>query len=179
MKETPIIFSPEVAQLVHEGKKTVIRRPIEPSGWEVLEEDDEIFREAMAGQCQYKPGDLLWVRNSFYDLPASSTNPGNYQIWDEVTKIVRWKTGEEIHGGNPHLDDWRHRPSIHMPKWACRTWLKVLKVSVERVQEITEEEAAKEGVSLAEFRVKWEKLYPGSWDRNAWVFAIDFKKVKP
>lgn len=194
MKEIPILFTPELAQLVHEGKKTVTRRPIKPSRWEALEVDTPEFREAMAEQCPYgQPGDLLWVRTSFYDLVPPSTNPANYQIWDAATKIVRWKTGEEIHGGKPHLYDWRHRPSVHMPKWACRTWLKVLKVSVERVQQITDDEAAKEGFGIRdrlggvysmyhgkwvkEFRSAWEKVYPGSWERNDLVWRVEFERV--
>lgn len=204
MKETPILFSPELAQLVHEGKKTVTRRPVKPqphdvaplakSGLGVKDRDAAIAAAVIEMGCPFgAPGDLLWVRNSFYDLPAPSTNPGNYQIWDEVTKIVRWKTGEEIHGGNPHLYDWRHRPSVHMPKWAARIWLKVLKVSVERVQEITDDEAAKEGFGLRdrgqevysmyagkwveEFKQVWKSIYPGSWDRNDLVWRVEFERV--
>ena len=221
MKEIPILFTPELAQLVHEGRKTVTRRPAIFSKDNRVHEDyakrlgalldaglnvsfdagyslwssarSKKILDVPLVSAPYAKGDLLWVRNSFYDLPAPSTNPGNYRIWDEVTKIVRWKTGEEIHGGNPHLDDWRHRPSIHMPKWACRTWLKVLKVSVERVQEITDDEAAKEGFGLRdrgqevysmyagkwveEFKQVWKSIYPGSWERNDWVWRVEFERV--
>jgi hypothetical protein len=86
-------------------------------------------------KCPYgAPGDLLWVRETFayatdfgYDTDyvfyrASYANGG---IYDDVK---RWK------------------PSIHMPRWASRIQLRITDMRVERVQEITEEDAKAEGI---------------------------------
>lgn len=83
-------------------------------------------------------------------------------------------------------------PSIHMPRWACRTVLEISEVRVERLHEITEDDAVKEGVMLtgrcidkpdglsyvAAFRTLWESINgPGSWALNPWVWVISFQRV--
>ncbi len=95
-------------------------------------------------------------------------------------------------------------PSIHMPRWASRLTLEITSVMVERLQEITEEDAKKEGVvrsgknddcschlsnlnyecDYKEYRrsfcILWDsingKKYP--WASNPWVWVIEFKRVK-
>lgn len=93
-------------------------------------------------------------------------------------------------------------PSIHMPKWACRTWLEITDVKVERLQDISEYDAAREGLielpasgryvinqgdqyfGLAAydpcevFKWLWVSIYGNeSWDANPWLFAYSFKKI--
>jgi hypothetical protein len=93
------------------------------------------------------------------------------------------------------------KPSIHMPRWACRIFLEVASVREERLQEITGEDAAKEGIRyvegsyemewftpaeresrrLKDFRTLWDSLnakrgYP--WDSNPLVKRIEFKVVQ-
>ena len=100
----------------------------------------------------------------------------------------------------------RWRPSIHMPRWASRITLQINGVRVERLQEISYEDALAEGVSdlsalLHEDwrplegesgdecarRLRWpQRLYkqlwqsingPGSWDTNPWVWCISFRRI--
>ena len=68
-----------------------------------------------------------------------------------------------------------------MPRWASRILLRVVSVKLERVQDITEEDARKEGVlNKDEFQKLWEKIHkPGAWARNDWVWAVEFEVVKP
>lgn len=88
-------------------------------------------------------------------------------------------------------------PSIHMPKEAARIWLKVTNVRVERLQEITQEEAEKEGATesvdgVAKFRssallnfttiwnntIKKSDLDRYGWDASPWVWVIEFVKIE-
>ena len=92
-------------------------------------------------------------------------------------------------------------PSIFMPKAAARIWLEVTNVRVERLQEITEEDAVKEGIKnvfernphydgtigsaikinhLTQFRELWDSINAKrgyGWESNPWVWVIEFKRV--
>ncbi len=96
----------------------------------------------------------------------------------------------------------RWRPSIHMPRWACRLVLPLVSVRVERVQDITEEDARAEGVELISsgpgwecwmgygphgscksaresFRSLWVSIYgEESWDANPWVWVAEWKEIE-
>lgn len=83
------------------------------------------------------------------------------------------RDGKAIHWDNPR----------YMPRWASRLTLTVTDVRVQRLQEISEEDALAEGVEHhppgrpAEllYRVLWEQINgPGSWDANPWVAAYTF-----
>lgn len=88
-------------------------------------------------------------------------------------------------------------PSIHMPKRAARIWLKVTDVRVERLQNITSEEAWKEGArctcmypvpdcagNKAEFIKIWDSTIPKKaipyygWEANPWVWVIEFERCE-
>ncbi len=99
---------------------------------------------------------------------------------------------------------WKHThsqtiPCIHMPKWAARIFLKVTAVSVERVQDITVADCLREGIHresddsgamwygetetsvclskdpFVPFTGLWESIYPGSWERNDFVWKTEFE----
>ena len=81
----------------------------------------------------------------------------------------------------------RWKPSIHMPRWACRLVLEITDVRIERVQEITKEDAQAEGCSgRSEFRDLWMGIYPNAWDSlysvrqdyDDWVWVVEFKIVE-
>jgi hypothetical protein len=100
----------------------------------------------------------------------------------------------------------RWRPSIHMPRWASRINLEVVSVRVERLQDISEEDAMSEGIESWEergvddaqdyyrdyvtgghvynakdsFRSLWQSINgPGSWEANPWVWVVEFKRIEP
>jgi hypothetical protein len=99
------------------------------------------------------------------------------------------------------------RPSIHLPKWASLIWLKVKRVWVERVQDISEDDAIKEGVrpntldgvpipgeyfkypveryedgfpafsAKESFQTLWDSIYD-TWNENPWVWACEFERTE-
>ena len=80
-------------------------------------------------------------------------------------------------------------PSIHMPKVATRLWLEVVNVRVERLQDITEEDARAEGYPfsyttgfpIADFMFLWNSIYSKrghGWNKNPWVWVIEFKRLE-
>jgi hypothetical protein len=88
------------------------------------------------------------------------------------------------------------KPSIHMPSWASRITLEITGVRVERLQDISEEDAKAEGAKPAVngrdesgptkshhcgFVGLWRSINPdesdGSWFKNPWVWVIEFKRL--
>lgn len=85
----------------------------------------------------------------------------------------------------------RLRPSIFMPRWASRITLEITGVRVERLQDISGENCWAEGIECAGwdsekygsvthcYRDLWESIYgPKSWDKNPWVWVVEFKRVE-
>jgi len=91
--------------------------------------------------------------------------------------------------------------SIHMPKWAARIFLKVTEVKAERIRNISREDCVAGGMDLTaekqccngymcgcqgypinsvdeQFYHLWNSLYPGSWERNDWVWVRTFKRIE-
>jgi len=121
------------------------------------------------------PGDLLWVREAF----AYMGDPADKSIvWREPWP--KWVDGQ------PHCDRGPWKPSIHMPKWASRLWLRVTDVRVERVQDISPRDAYAEGVParhgvsviLQDFRDLWDSINAkrAPWDSNPWVWVVSFER---
>jgi len=87
----------------------------------------------------------------------------------------------------------RWRPSIHMPRWACRLVLEIVSVRVERLQDISDAECIAEGcpgghgaipgygynaTPYEHYRWLWESINgAGSWAANPWVWCITFRRV--
>ena len=83
---------------------------------------------------------------------------------------------------------WPWRPSIHMPDWAARIRRRVLSVTVERVQDVSDADAVREGFGMGvvenysttardNFSAAWESIYAAKglgWDTNPWVWRIEF-----
>jgi len=91
----------------------------------------------------------------------------------------------------------KRRPSIFMPRWASRITLEITGVRVERLNEISREDAKAEGLwpspgnglemvnggpygnAQLAFRALWESINgPGSWDANPWVWVVEFRRVQ-
>ena len=156
MADHPILFKADMVQAILDGHKTQTRRVIKPQPDPApfsyqscgVIDGESVFRSTLGHannppSLHYHfpygvPGDLLWVRETWGLGTGSPGESPNIQY--------RGAPPWYLPCPKERLDEWgllwakhnaKWRPSIFMPKWACRLWLKVKSVRVERVQEIT------------------------------------------
>lgn len=165
-----------------EDEKTIM-----PEEWIVWLSDYKAEGCMTLGQCPFgKVGDRLWVRETFSIVPKTAYGR-------DVPRTINPNDDGEI---AIYKEGWyrsppsRWRPSIHMPRWASRITLEITDVRIERLQDITKEDAEKEGFKLppadgqgyvvgarTNFKFGWNAIY-GNWDENPWVWVIEFKVVE-
>jgi hypothetical protein len=148
VKETPIIMSGDHPTKIIAGTKTQTRRVIKGEfcfGAEgaVLNLRDGLGRMA----CPYgEKGDRLWVRESWAvgacanGLKPSELHPGT---WLKDNGGLWYTDAEPKHPISPRG---KMRNAFFMPRWAARIISELTEVRVQRVQEISEEDAVAEGV---------------------------------
>lgn len=219
MRERPILFSTPMVQAILAGKKTMTRRIVK---WQPYHEGESInfnFSGISLGHyctgvpesgyvlysrggggcwnqrtkpihCPYgKPGDILWVREAW------SKDKNNEYVYR-----ANYGTTEDD-SFPPSMFKWR--PSIFMPREACRIKLRITDIRVERLQDISEDDAKAEGVSdpydyqnpeyyeqphmrgleinKSAFAGLWDSLNVKrgyGWDTNPWVWVIEFERVE-
>jgi hypothetical protein len=220
MKERPILFSGPMVRAILEGHKTQTRRMVKKALMEHFdpprgEGDVKAGYPWICGYweenvsavnvCPYgQPGDGLWVRETWR---ASWTNDDEAPSEMDMGTDIRYEAdGFETLCGN-YAWSKKVRPSIFMPRWASRILLEVTVVRVERLQDISEDDAMAEGVEYDQgweeepgwgfrdystdsdfvfadarhsYRSLWESINgPQSWDANPWVWVVEFKRVSP
>lgn len=214
----PILFSTEMVESILLGIKTMTRRNKnlekinkQPNNYYFqslvhhatgkftfvhVAIDNPTQSDVIEVKCPYgKVGDVLWVRESFYE-----------PIFEGMNGKYYYKADLEKQGWN-----FKWERSIHMPKSACRIFLQITNIRVERLQDITEEDAIAEGVKLHEsgthylnyydqkhrvtqfiynckkaydsFRFLWyiingKRDEPFAWFKNPWVWVIEFEKIE-
>lgn len=155
----PILFNTEMVRAILDGRKTVTRRAVKPQPeGELIPMPDGscwpgYFGEADSPRVMRPPyfiGDKLYVRETWAlhscndrlppSIPCKKTEIGR-DCYIYRADDMNGKTPCGVYP-SPHL--WS--PSIHMPKEAARLFLRVTGVRVERLQDITEEQAIQEGV---------------------------------
>ncbi len=165
VRERPILFSGAMVLAILEGRKTVTRRIIKPqpdfSNWSEPEPPtSDLVNEAwqtghVDAKCPHgKPGDSLWVRERWskhiQPLTAQGHTRGReFCVFPDGGQTFSWC--KEYHPGLAEyhpgaFDGCKWRPSIFMPRWASRITLQIDAVRVERLDQITEEDARAEGV---------------------------------
>ena len=210
----PILFNTEMVRAILDGRKDATRRIVK--GF--------IPDDAVWGYTAFTPKGYISCRGTFADgygekffkLPCE---PGDIlyvrETWHKYTKRIG--KGEscrlaEFYGykasvANSEDAEEPWRPSTQMPKEAARIWLKVTDVRVERLQEISEDGAVKEGIYVAnckdcnapfgcdacpdegydeidEFAELWDSTIKKSdidrycWDVNPWVWVISFERCE-
>ena len=185
--ERPIIFSGDMVTAILAGRKTMTRRIVKPqppdggrvalrsSGWVYVDCNGDALGPAY---CPYA-APRLWVREAW------RVN-GNEHDYANATRDNVFYRADEPWNTNA---GWK--PSIHMPRWASRITLQITDVRVERVQDITDDDALAEGVdrtnssipgyATQRFQKLWDSInaargYP--WAANPVVWVIEFRKVE-
>lgn len=143
------------------------------------------------------PGDRLYVRETFQPIWKDIDEPGDWETGKgyEINYVATGGVQEFCDINKDEETTNRCMPSIHMPRWASRILLEIVSISVERIQEITYGQAMDEGYNVKpikrengdsgsytakeQFRDSWNATYPNSWDRNDWVWVIEFKRIQP
>lgn len=192
----PIIFSTPMVQAILDGRKTQTRRIVKANIVDrfVLDDSGNILGSYTEGMHEayptiddapYQEGDILWVRETWSIHECVKCQAGIPALGGECKC-------KYVYRASYGATDFRWKPSIHMPKEAARIFLKVTDVRVERLQDITEEDAIAEGMSktLADgvvfisakgnFHVFWDSLNIKrgyGWDTNPWVWVIEFERI--
>lgn len=205
MKSTskPILFSGEMVRAILAGRKTQTRRVVKPQPdsvmngapyWNVggLRLSDGAANPL---QCPYgQPGDTLYVKETFrvWSKDGSLYTGRLFNVSEYLKKAFKQEAQYRA-TSIPDVEKGNWRPSIFMPPWLSRLTLKVQAVRVERLQDISEEDARAEGVSekwletaagreglVPVFSTLWNSLNgPGAWDANPWVWVVQFQLWAP
>lgn len=216
MRERPILFSAPMVRAILAGTKTQTRRLVQVprrgafvladhgDGWRPFASDDGESIVCDDGNerpmaCPYgQPGDRLYVRENF----APVDGHGHKCAPRDAAFVVLPDGAQQYRNGtySPPLPEYQQsafdgikwRPSIHMPRWASRITLEVTAVRVERLQDISEEDAKAEGVTPMlgapepvppayrdGFRQLWDEINGerASWASNPFVWVVSFRRA--
>ena len=190
----PILFNTDMVRAILDGRKTVTRRVVKHNVDAILNspyhkehpqvEDKQIISKLCLPP--YHPGDILYVRETW----GEGYEEYIYKADDKLANLPEFKGSSKL----------IYRPSIHMPKEAARIFLKVTDVRAERLQEIDDEQAKKEGANwrngknvgfeekmsrsaVERFAEIWDSTIKKSdldrygWDANPWVWVIEFDRL--
>lgn len=216
MKEHPILFSTEMVKAILDGRKTQTRRLLKRQPLDILPMVDPVkdgwvtldTRNPNHGsiiKCRYgNVGDRLWVRESHTWVTLGEKDPWKDRAIDDGS-FRRMPDGSPVSmcykaDGYKIPSTWR--PSIHMPRWASRITLEIASIRVQRIQDISEEDAIAEGIphyrdseywkmfnckdgfstkAKNAFMSLWNSINEKrgyGWEKNPWVWVIEFKRVK-
>ena len=214
----PILMNTQMVRAILSGQKTETRRVVRPyppcelrkvpdgryAGKWCLYSEHPMLNPSNQSPWgaeitpPYQPGDILYVRETWTILYY--VDPDGYTHYDQPMYYYAADGEPDITLIDPdgfEKDDQRirWRPSIHMPKEAARIFLKVTDVRVERLQEITDKGARREGCGESdviycngalrcEFVVLWDSTVPQKdrercyWNANPWVWVIEFERCE-
>jgi hypothetical protein len=226
MADKPILFSAPMVRALLDGRKTQTRRLLSRPRWADPRAEIEVDEHGhalivcnstgcLAGiPLRFVKGDRLWVRETW--RTGKSLDDASPTKIATMCAAAGWKRPwcpikYEADGATVNADalrdfggEWgKTRVAIHMPRWASRLTDTVTDVRVQRLQEISKDDAAAEGLiklpatgryvvnkgdqyfGAAEFdprftyRRLWEAINgDGSWDANPWIVALTFTVEK-
>lgn len=199
--QRPILFSGPMVRAILNGTKTQTRRIVKPqpdeNGLSFMKNAPLDWREDVHGPwLQWKgetPGGDTWNGPTPY-LPGLNLWVRETHLFRASGRVVDYRADMdpvEAAGFGAMYGGWK--PSIFMPRWASRINLEVTGVRVERLCDISEEDAIAEGIdpkfppeeqhphaASTRYMNLWESINgPGSWDANPWLWVVTFNKFIP
>ncbi|MGA6148507.1 hypothetical protein [Stenotrophomonas sp. NPDC077461] len=198
MRERPILFNGAMVRAILAGQKTQTRRVVKGHALDWLGKAQftpEYVASPGNDLCPFgQPGDRLWVREAHAIFPTHGQHRADGERWGPWSGLPTTISpmGGEIayyREGFDRCGPGRWRPSIHMPRWACRLVLEITAVRVERIQAISTQDCLAEGITTRfkvadaadELRIQFRDLWNdtgGDWDSNPWVWVIEFKRAE-
>ena len=211
MEIKPILFNTPMVRAILDGRKSCTRRINKDANDYVVPDMDfydsdkrtyAVHNYADKGHtdklsiaertCPICPGDILYVRETWEHFECcccEGDEHGNcyrepqQSVLNKSCGCYMYRATDEIYG------DARWHPSIHMPKEAARIWLKVTDVRVERLQDMTDDDAEAEGCfdytstalgfpDVWDSTIKKSDLDSYGWDANPWVWVIEFERCE-
>ncbi|MBB3234388.1 hypothetical protein [Phyllobacterium endophyticum] len=204
MTDRPILFSAPMVCALLDGRKTQTRRIMKPQPellangtWQISNSGGGTFGVETADlpaiapdYVRYEIGDRLWVRETIAD-----TGNGIGYVADgsaQYSYVWAWKRDK--------------LPAIHMPRAVSRLTLIVTDVRVERLQDISRDDAIAEGLirmplaptaavkagcdwgfegdhrfgsPVSAYAALWDHINgAGAWEDNPWIVAVTFEVIK-
>ncbi|MFZ4569719.1 MAG: hypothetical protein ACOYM0_01155 [Bacteroidales bacterium] len=159
----PIIFSTPMVQAILKGRKTMTRRVIkykkeitDPQiGWTTFTPDGMFSVRGIHSSGEfgesffnmpYKKGDVLWVRETFAPIVIEDyAGDGK----DKYTWFYRADPDSDELLNN--MEDCTWKPSIYMPRVACRIFLEITGVRIQKLQNIKSLDAINEGIEPVKY----------------------------
>lgn len=196
----PILFSMDMVKAILSGRKKQTRRIIkQANGWDINWNVVPIKEEHLDGipryeircgtqyhlpwfKAKFNVGDILWVRETWRGIEQDFGKPRyEYKATEKINLADKWK------------------PSLFMPKDACRLFLEVTDLRAERLHQITKEDAIAEGINpevtgddlyenydnvgyrwikaKESYKSLWQNIN-GNWNDNPFVWVITFELVE-
>lgn len=207
----PILFNTEMVRANLDGRKSCTRRICKDANEYTVPDMDffdpekrtyavhnyadkehKIKLSIAERTCPICPGDILYVRESVFQGVGRYLDVSGETVCVLTNDFEYYADGlhEKGHWKDKHEHTWMYRrPSIHMPKEAARIWLKVTDVRVERLQDMTDDDAEAEGCfdytsTALGFPDVWDSTIKKSdldrygWDANSWVWVIEFERCE-
>jgi hypothetical protein len=195
MKTHPMLFNGAMVRAILDGRKTQDRRLVKPQSLVEVFQNGAVTIEGWLPELRIPygtVGSIIWVRETWADVRGMGFDKDLFPLGAGYRADC--KSGESLRIAKAYGVRWR--PSIHMPRWASRIDLEVTAVRVERVQDISDNDAESEGVDLRRlcgcvegcatcddrspkdvFRDLWQSIY-ANWDANPFVWVYEFRRVK-
>ena len=188
----PILFNTEMVRAILDGRKTCTRRIVK----------DGIPDDAMWGYTAFTTKGYISCRGVHADEYVEGFFKLPYQSEDILYVRETWGHPISLNSNKQYVfradkiaesgfknDSHIWHPSIHMPKEAARIWLKVTDVRVERLQDMTDDDAEAEGCfdytstalgfpDVWDSTIKKSDLGSYGWNANPWVFVIEFERCE-
>ncbi len=176
MNEKPILFSGPMVKAILEGRKTQTRRVVKPQPPEGYRQ----WGRCINGNVAFTDHPLQGEKGNVINIKGPYGDEGDH-LWVRETWVDLGNGLGVAYKADPRGIVTKWRPSIFMPRSLSRITLEITGVRVERLQDITDDDAKAEGVGgVGTFGVLWNEINAKrghSWDTNPYVWCIEFRRI--